>query len=166
MAYPFKKPSVIINMAAGSVSDISEDIKALFETHGHPVPIIHKFEPEDLADIFKTVGTDGTDLLVIYGGDGIIKSGAEIAKKTNIPFIDLPGGTMNILPKALYGTHDWRAGLELALKQENPRWQAAGMVNDHVFFCGDITQNGKKAKFYAARDWIRTLTGPKNHYTW
>ena len=32
---------------------------------------------------------------------------------------------------------------------------------DVTVICGDITQNGKKAEFYAARDWIRTLSGPK-----
>ena len=32
---------------------------------------------------------------------------------------------------------------------------------DVTVICGDITQNGKKDEFYAARDWIRTLPGPK-----
>lgn len=32
---------------------------------------------------------------------------------------------------------------------------------DVTVICGDITQNGKKEEFYAARDWIRTLAGPK-----
>ena len=32
---------------------------------------------------------------------------------------------------------------------------------DITVICGDITQNGKKDEFYAARDWIRTLPGPK-----
>lgn len=32
---------------------------------------------------------------------------------------------------------------------------------DITLICGDITQNGKKTEFYAARDWIRTLPGPK-----
>lgn len=32
---------------------------------------------------------------------------------------------------------------------------------DVTVICGDITQNGKKEEFYAGRDWIRTLPGPK-----
>ncbi len=32
---------------------------------------------------------------------------------------------------------------------------------DVTVICGDITQNGKKKEFLAARDWIRTLPGPK-----
>jgi len=36
-----------------------------------------------------------------------------------------------------------------------------GLKPDVTLICGDITQNGKKEEFYAARDWIRTLSGPK-----
>lgn len=32
---------------------------------------------------------------------------------------------------------------------------------DVTVICGDITQNGKKEEFLAARDWIRSLAGPK-----
>ena len=32
---------------------------------------------------------------------------------------------------------------------------------DVTVICGDVTQNGKKAEFYAARDWIKALPGPK-----
>lgn len=32
---------------------------------------------------------------------------------------------------------------------------------DVTVICGDITQNGKKEEFYAARDWISKLPGPK-----
>lgn len=45
---------------------------------------------------------------------------------------------MNMLPKALYGTDDWKAALELALDQTQPRWQPAGRINHHIFFCGLI----------------------------
>lgn len=36
-----------------------------------------------------------------------------------------------------------------------------GLKPDITLICGDITQNGKKDEFIAARDWIRTLAGPK-----
>jgi len=32
---------------------------------------------------------------------------------------------------------------------------------DVTVICGDITQNGKIDEFFAARDWIRSLPGPK-----
>ena len=134
----FKKPSIIINSAAGSTSDISTDLKRIFADHDYRAPSIHLVEPAGLDDAFETVASDGTDLLVIYGGDGTCKAGAIIAREAEIPLIALPGGTMNMLPKALYGTDDWQDALELALTQQSPRWQAAGDINNHVFFCGAI----------------------------
>lgn len=134
----FKKPTVIINMAAGSSSDITDDITSLFQRFNSPRLKIHLVEPSKLSETLAAVENDGTDLLVIYGGDGTCKSGAIAARKAGIPLIALPGGTMNMLPKALYGTDDWQFALELALSQREPRWQVAGCINDHIFFCGAI----------------------------
>jgi len=134
----FKKPAVIINVAAGSTSDISQDIALIFEHHNYPPPTISLVEPEDLSEALSAIGRDGTDLLVIYGGDGTCKAGAIAARAAAIPIIALPGGTMNMLPKAFYGTDDWKDALELALSQKTPRWQTAGSVNGNIFFCGAI----------------------------
>ena len=134
----YKNPAVIINMAAGSALDISEDITPIFKEFGFAEPLIHSVEPQELEQAFKTVLSDGTDLLVIFGGDGTCKAGAMAARAADIPLIALPGGTMNMLPKALYGTDNWRVALRSALNQTHPRWQAAGKINDHIFFCGVI----------------------------
>lgn len=136
--YILSRPSVVINTGSGSATDISQDLYPFFTKHGLPKPVIHVVEPGALADTFKTICGNGTDLLVVYGGDGTCNFGAAIAKKAGIPLIALPGGTMNMLPKALYGTDDWREALELALTQSDPRWQAGGRVNGKTFFCGLI----------------------------
>jgi 3',5'-cyclic AMP phosphodiesterase CpdA len=39
--------------------------------------------------------------------------------------------------------------------------KVAELDPDITVICGDITQNGKKAEFAAARDWISQLPGPK-----
>ena len=134
----FKKPTAIINMAAGSSSDVTDDIEFIFKRFNFPKPVIHLTDPAQLSGLFQDIKTDGTDLLIVFGGDGTCKSGAIAAREAEIPFIALPGGTMNMLPKALYGTDDWKTALELALLQKTPRWQAAGSVNDYIFFCGAI----------------------------
>ena len=134
----FKKPSLIVNIAAGSASDITQEACALFERFGYPKPIIHLCEPSQLSDALEAIHTDATDLLIIYGGDGTCKAGAIAARKAGIPLIPLPGGTMNMLPKAVYGLDDWAAALELALSQAAPHWQAAGFFNENIFLCGAI----------------------------
>lgn len=134
----FNKPSVIINIAAGSASDITGEIKSIFSGHKFPVPAVHLTPPEQLDAVFEAIKTDGTDLLIVYGGDGTCKAGAIASREAGIPLVALPGGTMNMLPGALYGTHDWREALETALSQGAPRNQPAGIINGHIFFCGAI----------------------------
>lgn len=149
----FHAPSVIINMAAGSASDITSEIKAIFSRLSFAAPKVHLMEPEQLAGAFDTIKTDGTDLLIVYGGDGTCKAGAIAAQEAGIALVALPGGTMNMLPKALYGTDDWETALELALSQDAPRYQAAGIINDHVFFCGAIL--GEPILMSEARESLR-----------
>lgn len=134
----FNSTAVIINMAAGRSSDISEEVITIFERFNYPKPTIQLVEPSELAKALETIKRGATDLLVIYGGDGTCKSGAMAAREAGIPLIALPGGTMNMLPKALYGTDKWQDALELALSQSGPRWQVGGLVNERIFFCGAI----------------------------
>lgn len=149
----YKKPSVIINSAAGSVEDISCEMRTVFNDLNHTDPTIHLVEPNGLDRAFKTVKRDGTDLLVIYGGDGTCKSGAIVARQMDVPLIALPGGTMNMLPKALYGTDNWRIALTAALSQSEPRWQPAGDANGKIFFCGAII--GDPIVMSEAREFLR-----------
>lgn len=57
------------------------------------------------------------------------------------------------------------ADIHFGVEDEGAMAALAAMVSslkpDVTVICGDITQNGKKEEFYAARDWIRTLAGPK-----
>ncbi|WP_017931152.1 diacylglycerol/lipid kinase family protein [Robiginitomaculum antarcticum] len=129
---------VIINAAGGSATDISDELEAILNSKGYSNIAMHYCEPEELGAAFDSIKKDNTDLLIVFGGDGTCKSGAIKARDIGIPLVALPGGTMNILPKALYTTVEWKDALELALAQEKPRWLPAGRVNDHVFFVGLI----------------------------
>ncbi|MGJ8562318.1 MAG: diacylglycerol/lipid kinase family protein [Alphaproteobacteria bacterium] len=125
---------VIINMQAGSTSDISEEMASVFASNGYNDPTIKLLEAADLDGELEGLTKESTDLLVIYGGDGTCKAGAVAARREGIPIIVLPGGTMNILPNALYDTMDWRIALERALSSKKPRWIPCGMANDEIFF--------------------------------
>jgi diacylglycerol kinase family enzyme len=45
----------------------------------------------------------GLHLLIVLGGDGTIRSAAALCAQECPLLIPLPGGTMNMLPKAFYG---------------------------------------------------------------
>ena len=149
----FKSPALVVNMDAGSTRDISEDASKIFQRFSHGQLKTHLSSAQELQDHLRMTAQDGTDLLVIYGGDGTCKSGALAAKTAEIPIIPLLGGTMNMLPKSLYGTDDWEKALEIALSQPSPRWQSAGIINKKMFFCGAIL--GEPILMSEARESLR-----------
>jgi diacylglycerol kinase family enzyme len=69
----------------------------------------------------------------------------------------LPGGTMNMLPRALYGTSDWKSALRRALEEGAEQSVAGGEVSDgrvrQSFFCAAIL--GAPALWAPAREAVR-----------
>lgn len=149
----FSKPSVIINKAAGSTEDITEAVIDIFIESCGIKPDVAYVAPEDLDKSIGKALKGGADLIVSYGGDGTARAVADAAAKSKIPFVPLPGGTMNMLCKALYGTDDWEEVLKIALAQEKSRWLPAGMINDHPFYVGTIM--GGAARFQSVRENLR-----------
>lgn len=134
----FKKPVVIINTASGSSSDIREEISEIFQKDYGVSPRCYLIQSQDLDETLKTALSSGCDLLITYGGDGTALAAANRAQDfmvndVAVPVVPLPGGTMNVLPKALYGTEDWETALRLALSQSQPCWRPVGVINDCIF---------------------------------
>jgi diacylglycerol kinase family enzyme len=95
--------------------------------------------------------------LVVLGGDGTIRSAAERCSKANIPLVALPGGTMNMLPRALYGERQWQQALRDTLAAPRSVAVGAGDVEGHYFFCAGIF--GTPAHWAEAREALR-----KSHF--
>jgi diacylglycerol kinase family enzyme len=57
------------------------------------------------------------DAIIVLGGDGTARAAAAMAPRNGPPLILLPGGTLNILPKALYGDLTWPEALSAAPSQ-------------------------------------------------
>ena len=134
----FKKPALLINLSSGSATDISEDISTMMTDKGHSTPDRFISEGDKIAEEFKALKAYEPDLIIVFGGDGTCRSAAEIARECDVPLIALPGGTMNILPRELYKTIEWKDALQLALDQKEPRWHKAGLLNGSPFYCGAI----------------------------
>ena len=61
---------------------------------------------------------------------------------------------MNMLPKALYGTADWKAALHLALTAGDVRPVAGGEVDGRAFYCAAVL--GAPALWAPAREAVRS----------
>ena len=93
------------------------------------------------------------DLLVVLAGDGTARAVASRAKPGGPLIAPLPGGTMNMLPKALYGTADWKLALKRALEEGEPQPVSGGMVAGEAFYCAAIL--GSPALWAPAREAMR-----------
>jgi diacylglycerol kinase family enzyme len=98
------------------------------------------------------------DVLIVLAGDGTAGTIASRAGPDGPLIAPLPGGTMNMLPRALYDTADWKVALRLALEQGTVRSIAGGEIRDsdgrHTFYCAAIL--GSAALWAPAREAIRT----------
>lgn len=94
------------------------------------------------------------DAILVLAGDGTARSVATKAKPDGPMIAPLPGGTMNMLPKALYGTADWKAALRLALGEGACQPVSGGEVQGEYFYCAAIL--GSPALWAPAREAIRT----------
>jgi len=97
------------------------------------------------------------DVLFVLAGDGTAGAIASRAGPEGPLVAPLPGGTMNMLPRALYGTADWKAALRRALEEGAPQCVAGGEVSDgqfrQSFYCAAIL--GSPALWAPAREAVR-----------
>lgn len=94
------------------------------------------------------------DVLFVLAGDGTARAVASRAGPHGPLVAPLPGGTMNMLPKALYGTTDWKAALRAALESGAARSVSGGGVEGQAFYCAGIF--GSPALWAPAREAMRT----------
>jgi diacylglycerol kinase family enzyme len=93
------------------------------------------------------------DVIFVLAGDGTARSVAAKARPEGPMIAPLPGGTMNMLPKALYGTADWKLALRRALEEGEPQSVSGGEVSGEYFYCAAIL--GSPALWAPAREAMR-----------
>jgi diacylglycerol kinase family enzyme len=74
------------------------------------------------------------DVIIVLGGDGTARAAAELAPRGGPPRILLAGGTLNILPRALYGERSWPEALAEALERGVVRQLPVGRANGEAFY--------------------------------
>jgi diacylglycerol kinase family enzyme len=109
--------------------------------------------PDDLVEQLKAVIATGPDLLVVIAGDGTANAAATLCGPDGPLLAPLAGGTMNMLPHALYGRHDWRTALRLILTDGRVRLVGGGEVQGRAFHVAAIL--GSPALWAPAREALR-----------
>ncbi|MBL8554922.1 MAG: NAD(+)/NADH kinase [Phenylobacterium sp.] len=144
---------VVANVASGSVGpDAPAELEKIFAEFGLD-PHICTPKTGELGDCLKASLDSGPDLLVVLAGDGTIRRAAELAGPNGPPIAPLPGGTMNMLPFAVYGRRPWQEVLRDVLGNGEERDLGGGCIDGHRFLCGAIL--GSPARLGAAREAAR-----------
>jgi diacylglycerol kinase family enzyme len=93
------------------------------------------------------------EVLIVLGGDGTIRTAAEACAEKRTFLIPLPGGTMNMLPRALYGEMSWEDALKNTLAAPSARVLSGGRVANKRFFVAATV--GAPSLWAEARESIR-----------
>jgi diacylglycerol kinase family enzyme len=133
-----KRLVAVLNVGSGSCdASSSAQAKAVFDAAGLAHAKLVDVEPADLEAALDDA-VKQSDVLVVLGGDGTISAAAAKCGAAGRLLIPLPGGTMNMLPKALYGDRSWTVALADTLSDPRVHVVSGGMAEDRPFFCAAI----------------------------
>lgn len=110
-------------------------------------------DPDALTEGLKAALDTRPDLLVVLGGDGTASAAAALCGPFGPLLAPLPGGTMNMLPHALYGRRDWRSALRMILEDGRERPVGGGEVGGRNFYVAAVL--GDPALWAPAREALR-----------
>lgn len=153
MLTTIRRVEAVINCASGAVGPGAPDaLKAFFDSRQIRARVT-RAEPAQLESAVQAAVAAGPDLLVTLAGDGTASLAADLCGPRGPAVVPLPGGTMNLLPQALYGDLTWPDALATALRQPVERWVSGGEVDGRRFYCAAIL--GSPALWAAAREAAR-----------
>ena len=152
-AKPIQRAEVLVNLASGSVApDAPEMAEKIFADFGIEANICAP-ESGDLHNCIRRAIDAGPDIVVTIAGDGTARAAAELCGAAGPLIAPLPGGTMNMLPFAIYGQRSWQDALTVALAEGEERMIGGGEVEGHRFLVSAIL--GSPALWAPAREAIR-----------
>jgi diacylglycerol kinase family enzyme len=133
------KVGVIINTSSGSYDSESEQkMLSILTGAGVVEPKVWCGEAKEMERFFAEAAGQKLEVLIVLGGDGTIRTAAEACAEMGSCLILLPGGTMNMLPRALYGNVSWEAALRKTLAAPSTKVLSGGRVANKLFFIAAI----------------------------
>ena len=143
----------VVNAASGSVgAHAAERLTKLTSQFGLDVEVA-SVAPSELTAAISAAIDAKPDLLILVAGDGTAALAAEMCGMDGPLLAPLPGGTMNMLPHALYGQRSWLDALRLTLSDGEPRTVSGGQVQGRAFYVAAIL--GAPALWAEAREALR-----------
>lgn len=132
----------------GAAAEAEALVRALgFDAHARVL------DPDALTEGLKAALETRPDLLVVLGGDGTASAAAALCGPFGPLLAPLPGGTMNMLPHAIYGRRDWRSALRMILTHGREQPVGGGEVGGRSFYVAAVL--GDPALWAPAREALR-----------
>jgi len=148
-----RRVEAVVNPLSGSVGPgAAEALEELLNEHGLAARVCEA-TARDLPASVRAAVDAAPDLVVILAGDGTAAMAARRAGPDGPLVAPLPGGTMNMLPHALYGPLGWREALARALALGEERNVSGGEVDGHPFYVAAVL--GAPALWARAREAMR-----------
>lgn len=145
--------AVVVNPAAGSAGpDAAAEALRILAEQGVDGTVTTPGD-DGLEACLRAALATGPDLLVIVAGDGTARAAAEMAGPGGPLLAPLPGGTMNMLPNALYGGRDWKTALAEILADGVEKSVSGGEIEGRAFYVAAIL--GSPALWAEAREAAR-----------
>jgi diacylglycerol kinase family enzyme len=133
------KVGAIINTSSGSCDLESEQkMLSVLTAAGVVEPRTWCGEGDKMEQFFTEAVGHKLEVLIVLGGDGTIRTAAEACAEKGSYLIPLPGGTMNMLPRALYGDVAWEESLENTLAAPSLKVLSGGRIAGKQFLIAAI----------------------------
>ena len=133
------KVGAIINTSSGGCDSESEQkIFSILTPAGIVEPKVWCGEAKEMERSFAEAAGHKLEVLIVLGGDGTIRTAAEVCAEKGPYLIPLPGGTMNMLPRALYGDVAWEESLKNTLAAPSLKVLSGGRIAGKQFLIAAI----------------------------
>ena len=148
------KVGAIINTSSGGFDSESEQ-KIIDNLKGAGIvePKIWCGGADLIEQSFAEAAGQQLEMLIVLGGDGTIRAAAGACAEKGPYLIPLPGGTMNMLPRALYGEVSWEEALKSTLTAPSAKVLSGGRIAGKLFLIAAIV--GAPALWAESRESMR-----------